>query len=92
MSKKRNFHKEAIDVLAWQEMRPVEMLRHLAKEAPAALVAAAYALGYKPPVNLNVRILELMQAGQKIDAIRLARNETNMGLAEAKEYVEKLAA
>ena len=89
---KTNYPKDAIDVLAWSGMDAMAMLRQIAKDRPAALVKAAMALGYKPPVNLQTKVLKLMADGYKIDAIKLVRNETSMGLAEAKEYVEKLAA
>ena len=36
------------------------------------------------------RARELARAGQKIDAIKLVREETGLGLKEAKEYVERL--
>lgn len=89
---KRNFHKEAIDILAWPDIKPSDMLREIAKQQPSVFVKVAYALGYKPAGTLQSRALELMKGGCKVDAIRLVRNETNMGLAEAKEYVERLAA
>jgi ribosomal protein L7/L12 len=36
------------------------------------------------------RVLELIQAGKKIDAIKLYRELTGVGLAEAKDAVDRL--
>ena len=36
-------------------------------------------------------IRQLLDAGNKIEAIRIVRQQTNMGLKEAKDYVERLA-
>ncbi|MGI8332099.1 ribosomal protein L7/L12 [Actinomadura scrupuli] len=38
------------------------------------------------------RVRALMSRGQKINAIKLVREETRMGLKEAKDYVEAMAA
>lgn len=40
--------------------------------------------------QLRVSALNLMHAGQKIEAIKLMRANTAMGLKEAKDYVEKI--
>ena len=44
------------------------------------------------PDGLEGQILLLMQAGKKIEAIKLYRQETGSGLNEAKDAVEALAA
>ena len=44
------------------------------------------------PDSLEGQILLLMQAGKKIEAIKLYRQETGRGLKEAKDAVEALAA
>ena len=44
------------------------------------------------PDSLEGQILLLMQAGKKIEAIKLYRQETGCGLKEAKDAVEALAA
>ena len=36
-------------------------------------------------------IRQLLDAGNKIEAIKIVRQQTNMGLKEAKDYVERLA-
>ena len=44
------------------------------------------------PDSLEGQILLLMQAGKKIEAIKVYRQETGVGLKEAKDAVEALAA
>lgn len=41
--------------------------------------------------ELRDRVISLMKDGKKIAAIKACRNETGMGLMEAKQYVETLA-
>src|SRR5690242_12479749 len=40
---------------------------------------------------LEERLLGLLRQGQKIEAIKVCRAETNVGLKEAKDFVELLA-
>lgn len=40
--------------------------------------------------GVDPKVLELMQAGRKIEAIKLYREQTGVGLKEAKDYVEGL--
>jgi ribosomal L7/L12-like protein len=47
-------------------------------------------LGIDPNQEVNLEIMELMKAGQKIQAIKLYRQQTGAGLKEAKDYVESL--
>jgi ribosomal protein L7/L12 len=47
-------------------------------------------LGLDPNEGVNEKIVELMKAGQKIQAIILYREQTGVGLKEAKDYVESL--
>jgi ribosomal protein L7/L12 len=51
--------------------------------APRAVPAAS---------DFDVEILALLRAGRKIEAIKLQRERTGSGLAEAKQAVETLAA
>lgn len=41
-------------------------------------------------VNLDNELRALLLHGKKIAAIKLIRQETNMGLKDAKDYVERL--
>jgi ribosomal protein L7/L12 len=47
-------------------------------------------LGIDPNQGVDERIVELMKAGRKIEAIKLHRETTGCGLKEAKDYVEGL--
>ena len=47
-------------------------------------------LGLDPNGGVNQEVLELMKAGQKIQAIKLYREQTGVGLKTAKDYVESL--
>ncbi len=40
--------------------------------------------------ELEGRLLDMLRAGQKIEAIKLCRQETGLGLKEAKDAVEEL--
>jgi Ribosomal protein L7/L12 C-terminal domain len=48
-------------------------------------------LGLDPNQGVNQEVLELMKAGQKIQAIKLYREQTGAGLKESKDYVEGLS-
>jgi len=47
-------------------------------------------LGIDPNQGVDEKIMELMKSGQKIEAIKLYREQTGVGLKEAKDYVEGL--
>lgn len=47
--------------------------------------------GFRPRNTLPPQILELIQRGKKIEAIKLYREHTGVGLKEAKDAVEELA-
>jgi ribosomal protein L7/L12 len=47
-------------------------------------------LGVDPNQGANEKVMELLKAGQKIQAIKLYREQTGAGLKEAKDYVESL--
>jgi ribosomal protein L7/L12 len=47
-------------------------------------------LGLDSNQDVNPQIIELMQSGRKIQAIKLYRQQTGVGLKEAKDYVESL--
>ena len=46
--------------------------------------------GVEPAAGAAAEIAELLKAGRKIEAIKLHRERTGAGLAEAKRYVEEL--
>lgn len=43
-----------------------------------------------PTPALKAKVRELLAAGKKIEAIKMVRDESGMGLKEAKEYVEAI--
>ncbi|MBS0264819.1 MAG: ribosomal protein L7/L12 [Planctomycetes bacterium] len=47
-------------------------------------------LGINPHQDVDQKILDCLQSGQKIEAIKLYREQTGVGLKEAKDYVEGL--
>jgi ribosomal protein L7/L12 len=47
-------------------------------------------LGIDPYEGLDQQIVELVRSGQKIEAIKLYREQTGAGLKESKDYVEGL--
>ena len=47
-------------------------------------------LGIDPNRGVDEKIMELMKSSQKIEAIKLYREQTGVGLKEAKDYVESL--
>ena len=47
-------------------------------------------LGLDPNQGVDEKIMELMKSGQKIQAIKLYREQSGVGLKEAKDYVEGL--
>jgi Ribosomal protein L7/L12 C-terminal domain len=47
-------------------------------------------LGIDPNQGVDAEIMKLVNAGEKIKAIKLYREQTGVGLKEAKDYVESL--
>ena len=47
-------------------------------------------LGIDPYEGMDQQIIELVRGGQKIQAIKLYREQTGAGLKESKDYVEGL--
>ena len=68
------------------------------QEIPASLqkpqdpATAAAAIDPLPPEGFEARVLSLVRAGRKIEAIKLFREQTGRGLKEAKDAVEAFAA
>lgn len=92
---------EIRDLLA--QDRKIEAIRRLReatglglKEAKDAVEAVQTGgqLPALPPddAELDPELLPLLQAGKKIDAIKLYRERTGLGLAESKQAVEAIAA
>lgn len=47
-------------------------------------------LGIDPNQGIDKQITDLVRSGQKIEAIKVYREQTGVGLKEAKDYVERL--
>lgn len=61
-------------------------LRHIERKIDLILSH----LGIDPDQGVNQQVLELVKAGQKIQAIKVYREQTGVGLKEAKDLVESL--
>ena len=83
----RNWYAEAIDVLM-KRGNFGEILTEIAKVHPKAVVMANRAVN--GPL-WQERCYNILKTGRKIEAIKVCRQLTGMGLKEAKEAVEKLA-
>jgi len=60
-----------------------------AAPAPRPWPAGAAPIGDLPP-DLALEVRALLDQDRKIEAIKLVRQATNLGLAEAKEMVERM--
>jgi ribosomal protein L7/L12 len=80
-----NYYEVAIDIISKdQDWR--ELVFEIAKKNPSAIVSA-----YAKNKNLwQFEAKKLMDAGEKIKAIKYCRNETGFSLKEAKDAVEAL--
>lgn len=82
--------------------RKIEAIKIYRERTGVGLAEANYAVELlqrggslnEPPMSDDVdpQLLELLMAGQKIKAIKLYREKTNLGLKESKEAVEAIAA
>lgn len=81
----------AITELEKAEFSNNEVIFEIARKTPGAYVAAVKRLrdraAYK---DWKQKCIDLMRAGQKIEAIKACRAATGMGLKEAKDAVEAL--
>jgi len=58
-------------------------------EAKLDLLLNQANIRYDPYANLPHEIIDAVRAGQKIQAIKLYRNSTGVGLKEAKDFIEE---
>jgi large subunit ribosomal protein L7/L12 len=83
----------ALVILAWRRRAGARDLiappRQGAPAPPRAWPAGAAPIG-DLPAHIAEEVRALNAAGRKIDAIRLVRAATGLGLAEAKEMVERM--
>ncbi len=75
------------------EREVLELQMRVAKlERQVAFLLDHLALAYReePDARVSPEVIELVRRGRKIQAIKLFRQETGVGLREAKEFVESL--
>lgn len=76
----------AVFLLFEQVLRLRRRVQQLERATRPALPASAAEL----PAELQEQVWRLVQRGKKIEAIRVVRDRTGLGLKEAKELVERL--
>lgn len=86
-------YQKAIDVLASDMFQNYEgiktILIQIAKTNPQIVVDAVDSLQGKGKYpNVSTKVTDLLLAGQKISAIKQHRQDTGLGLKEAKDAVE----
>ena len=59
-------------------------------EAKVDLLLKNANIKYDPPANVASDVTEALRRGAKIEAIKLYREQTGVGLKEAKDFVERL--
>jgi ribosomal protein L7/L12 len=59
-------------------------------EAKLDLLLGNENLTYEPLANVPAAVADAIQRGEKIEAIKLYREATGVGLKEAKDYVEEI--
>lgn len=86
---KPNYTKQAIDILAMENLNHESLLLKILKIRPSVIVKAYENTAQIMPEWLKEVIKEL-KAGYKIRAIKLYRQETGMGIKEAKEACDRI--
>ncbi len=71
-------------------LKPWERARLSRLEAKVDLLLKHTGLAYDPMAAVPSGVLDALQGGNKIEAIKLYREATGVGLAEAKDRVEEL--
>jgi len=82
---------EQVAVLSGQVQRLQELVEQLAAQqgiTSPAVVAAQPGVTPDPRTSVDAEVLMLVQQGRKIQAIKLVREHTGLGLGEAKDLVE----
>lgn len=79
--------------MTYTEQRVFELGQRVSKlERQVAFLMQELGLAYQDPPNdmASPEILDLLQRGLKLQAIKLYREETGVGLKQAKEFIESL--
>lgn len=83
-------YKQAItNITGLTDTEAMQVCIEIAKSNPSVFNSACATVEVGASA-MNVGAKSLLNAGKKIDAIKLVRNMTGLGLREAKEYVESL--
>jgi hypothetical protein len=70
----------------------IYQLKSAVRKLEAQLDSIRERLGIIEPLRVSAEVAGLLQAGRKIEAIKVYRQATGAGLAEAKAAVERIAA
>jgi len=73
-------------------LKPRESSRLSRVEAKLDLLLKHAGLTFDPKAGVPAGVMEALESGNKIEAIKLYREATGVGLAEAKVFVEDLPA
>ena len=79
--------------MSYQDRETFELRQRVAKlERQVAFLMDNLRLEYREEPNQGVspEVMDLIRQGRKIQAIKLFRQETGVGLREAKEFIESL--
>jgi len=84
-------------VFAWIAVRrtacrptPTDSARLARLEAKVDLLLREMGLEYDPLTDVPEEVIEAVRAGRKIEAIKLYRSATGVGLKDAKDFVDQL--
>lgn len=84
----------AVAVAVSQAQKAADLRRELARHQSGAgarpLAPDWYAQSPNASLQPSAEVMRLIGAGQKIAAIKQVRQETGLGLKEAKDYVERI--
>ena len=82
-----NYYPEVIALLAADNVDFRKIVYAIAMRDPKAVIDAVFG-----PIQetLDGKLRQLCLAGRPIDAIKLLRAETGLGMKDAQEYVERL--
>ena len=88
-------YKQVIDLLMQPDLDHRALVIQIAKDEPTVLIAAAEALKKhltltSPTIQWQREVVDLIIGGNKVNAIKTIRKETNFGLKEAKDIADHL--
>jgi ribosomal protein L7/L12 len=90
---KKNYHKEAMTIFLTRTFDFARICKWVAINHPSVFIKAALAEGVTLKTKedaIKETARALVANRRNIDAIKFVRNETGLGLKEAKDYVDAL--